>query len=82
MEDELDCVTDSMRGVAMRLYDQVLQAPGQRQPLKLLAAWLRQDPNNRLALKELRQLLELVQDDPIDILHRMVASYSPKTTLH
>ncbi|KPX05012.1 hypothetical protein [Pseudomonas syringae] len=54
MEDELDCVTDSMRGVAMRLDDQVLQAPGQRQPLKLLAVWLRQDPNNRLALKELR----------------------------
>ena len=43
MTDEFNNVTDSMRAVAMRLYDRVLQDRGQRGPLKALATWMRLD---------------------------------------
>lgn len=43
MTDEFNNVTDSMRDVAMRLYDRELQDRGQWDPLKVLAIWMRLD---------------------------------------
>lgn len=44
MTDEFSNVTDGMRAAAMRLYDKVLQAPGQREPLKASATWINESP--------------------------------------
>ncbi|EIK93788.1 hypothetical protein PMM47T1_25303 [Pseudomonas sp. M47T1] len=82
MNDEFERVTDSMRDRAMRLRDGVLQAPGDRRRLKSLRLWLRQDDRHRLALRELRQLMEIVPDDPVGLLNRMVSRLPPLPALH
>lgn len=82
MNDEFSAVTDHMRSIAMRLYNRVLQAPGERGALKVLAAWIRQDGQHRLALKELQQFLEIIPDDPAGLLNRMVGRLAPIPTLH
>lgn len=82
MTDEFSDVTDGMRAAAMRLYDKVLQAPGQREPLKALAAWIRVDYRHRQAIEELKQFLGMVSDDPVSLLNRMVSRIDPVPTLH
>lgn len=82
MTDEFSNVTDSMRAVAMRLYDRVLQDRGQWGPLKALATWMRLDYRHRLAIEELEQFLGMVSDDPVVLLNRMVSRLAPAPTLH
>jgi hypothetical protein len=82
MTDEFSNVTDSMRAVAMRLYDRELQDRGQWDPLKVLAIWMRLDYRHRLAIEELEQFLGMVSDDPVVLLNRMVCRLAPAPTLH